>query len=207
MNREAERHLDKAKNYVEKGEQFYRKAALEIKEAQDADSTLVPREIAEQIGKSRPYVERLLRALAREQEGDEFRVDWESGSNKRGDVTAKFLRDAPIEQVEQAMLSLPEDRQKQVRTAVLGTSPALRGRSEGLGISESIKRREQNIGFHAVMMGTLSRLIDAVNEVQQKWDEHAENATEGDRKLVEDEIKDEVAKLLAMVSDPRELLA
>lgn len=207
MNREAERHLDKAKNYVEKGEQFYRKAALEIKEAQDSDPTLTHGEIGEQIGKGKEYVRRLLKALAREQEGGDFDVDWESGSNKRGDVTAKFLQEAPIEQVEQAMLSLPEERQKQVRTAVLGTSPALRGRSDGLGVNDSIKRRERNIGFHATMMGSISRLIDAVDEVQRKWDELAEEATEEDRKLVEDEIRDEVAKLLAMVSDPRELLA
>lgn len=60
MNTEAQRHIDKAVGYFEKGEGFYRKAAEEIIAAKKADSTLSNEEIGKRFGKSRYWVERLV---------------------------------------------------------------------------------------------------------------------------------------------------
>lgn len=50
MNKSAETHLATAKEYVAKGETFYRKAAEEIVAAQKADPTLTLREVDRKIG-------------------------------------------------------------------------------------------------------------------------------------------------------------
>lgn len=61
MNRSAEQHLTKAKDYVARGEEFYRKAAEEIVAAQTADPTLGTREIGEWFGRSHTWVQDIVR--------------------------------------------------------------------------------------------------------------------------------------------------
>jgi hypothetical protein len=61
MNRKASKHLDKAVEYVAKGDEFYAKAADEILAAQKADSTLSNREIGERFDHSEAWVRELVR--------------------------------------------------------------------------------------------------------------------------------------------------
>ena len=118
----------------------------------------------------------------------------------------QVLRDAPIEQVEQILVSLPEERRRQVQEATLATSPALRAKPEGLGGQESTRKLERNLGYWAVMQEPLSRLASAVEKLEEVRDEHYEKATEEDRELVEQDMRNSIARLQAMSSDPEELL-
>jgi hypothetical protein len=60
VNTQATKHLAKAKDYVARGEEFYRKAAEEIVAAQEADPTLGQREIAESLGRSKTWVQEVV---------------------------------------------------------------------------------------------------------------------------------------------------
>jgi hypothetical protein len=60
MNREAQRHLDKAKSYIEKGDQFHRRAADEIIAAMKADPSLTQVQVGEWFGYSGKWVSDLV---------------------------------------------------------------------------------------------------------------------------------------------------
>jgi hypothetical protein len=60
LTSDAQKHLAKAKDYVAKGEEFYRKAAEEIIAAQQADTTLGEQQIADHLGRSRRWVRALV---------------------------------------------------------------------------------------------------------------------------------------------------
>lgn len=117
MNTLADKHVAKGQGYLERGEEFYRKAAEEFLAAKEADPTLSNAEIARQTGRSNQYIGRLLTAVTRASETGTFEVDWNSGSNVRSNVVTKTLRDAPMEQVEQIIADLPAERQKAVAAA------------------------------------------------------------------------------------------
>lgn len=61
MNSTAEQHLAKAKDYVARGEEFYRKAAEEIVAALQADATLSQREVGEWFGRTQQWVSDIVR--------------------------------------------------------------------------------------------------------------------------------------------------
>lgn len=54
-------HLARAKDYIAKGEGYYRKAAEEIVAAMEADPTLSQREIGRRLGRDQKWVARLVR--------------------------------------------------------------------------------------------------------------------------------------------------
>ena len=56
----AQQHLTKAKTYVDKGQDYFRKASEEILAAKDADPTLSNREIGRQLGRSHVWVGKLI---------------------------------------------------------------------------------------------------------------------------------------------------
>lgn len=117
MNREAERHIDKAVSHVERGETYYGKAADEIIAAQQADPTLSNREIGERMGRSRDWVRELVRwrttdASSRHPSPYSGQAD---SINLR--KTKQVLREAPLEQVEQIVESLPRERQQAIAAA------------------------------------------------------------------------------------------
>src|SRR5262245_50848232 len=111
MNQQAERHLVKAESFLAKGDAWYERAADEIIAAQEADTTLSYREIGRWFDRSHTWAQTL--------------VTWRtSGSTsgtpfargKTGDPavseTKKLLREAPLEQVERIISSLPRERQR-----------------------------------------------------------------------------------------------
>jgi hypothetical protein len=208
-------HLALARKYLAVAEskdskrEAYKRAAKEIvaykNETRESDAAIA---IALGGGRSGKWVETLRRWAREGFKGETpFLADGKATERAALSHARKVLREAPIEEVEKALLDLPEPRRRQIQNAALQTAPALRKKPGGLGIPESIKRYERNIGFYPVMMGPLAKLMTAVDEVQREWDEHAEDATEEHRELVEEDIRNQVARLLALVSDPRELLA
>ena len=60
MSRDSIDHLERAKDYIGKGEDYYRKAALEIAAAMNEDPTLGYRAVGEQLGRSDHWCRKLV---------------------------------------------------------------------------------------------------------------------------------------------------
>jgi hypothetical protein len=120
MNREAERHLDKAKEFVRKGDDFYWKAGEEIVAAQKADPTLSNGEIGKWFGKSDKWVGVLVAHVTTST--PESSIDWKRGSHgtkaEQEEVLNKFLFEAPLEVVERKVANLPPERKQAIAAAV-----------------------------------------------------------------------------------------
>jgi hypothetical protein len=180
MNASAEKHLAKAETYLGKGEEFYRKAAEEIVAAQEADPALSNREIARRMGRGEAYVRTLLEAASRAAQTGVFEMNWKSGTNARSQVVAKTLREAPLEQIEQLISTLPKDRQQAIGAAAGNeylkarqnydeTERNLTGaeRKEREAASESLtqKVREATGGF--LSLGIAAHIEQATEELRE----------------------------------------
>jgi hypothetical protein len=120
MNREAEKHLDKADDYLGKGDGWYRKAANEIVAALNADPTLSQREVGERFKRSRAWVRDMV-TFATTGLPEATSPAWTRGSHATtAEIKAgaeKLLAEAPLEQVERMISELPEDRRLAVAAA------------------------------------------------------------------------------------------
>src|SRR5262245_18845813 len=120
MNPAAERHLVQAQKHVAKGDEFYWKAGQEILAAQKADPTLSHKEIGRWFDKSAEWVRALVQHVTTAE--PDTPVDWRRGSHgtkaERDAHLDKFLREAPLEQVERAVSELPRERKQEIRTAI-----------------------------------------------------------------------------------------
>lgn len=117
MNREAERHLTKAEGYLAKGEDWYRKAAEEIIAAQTADPTVSNREIGERFGRSATWVRELVRWSTTSPSSAQPTPYSGQADAINLRKTKQMLREAPLEQVEQIVGSLPKERQQAIAAA------------------------------------------------------------------------------------------
>jgi len=119
MTSDAEKHLVKAERLLAKGDGFYAQAADEIIAAQQADPTLSNREIGERFGRSRQWV-RIL--VAWRTSGTSSLPTPYAGEADAINVrkTKQILREAPLEQVEQIVASLPKERQTAILAAAGG---------------------------------------------------------------------------------------
>ena len=116
MNQEAQRHLDKAGNYLAKGESWYRKAADEIVAAQKADFTLSYQEIAERFGRSDRWAKDIVLWVT---SGKVLPSPWtEANAKKPVYATKKMLREAPVEEIVQIVAALPPERRANLRSAL-----------------------------------------------------------------------------------------
>jgi hypothetical protein len=110
MNEQATTHLAKAKDYVAKGEQFYRKAAEEIVAAQEVGAT--QREVAEAIGRGRTWVTTLL-SWARDasRTGTPFAQPEGELERRHASAARKVLRETP-----EIVSQLSPDEQRRIAT-------------------------------------------------------------------------------------------
>lgn len=60
MSEQSVDHLERAKSYIERGEDFYRKAASEIQAAMDADPQLSYSGVGDRLGRSKSWCQRLV---------------------------------------------------------------------------------------------------------------------------------------------------
>jgi hypothetical protein len=116
MTSEAQKHLDKAAKLLARGDNFYAQAADEIVAAQKSDSTLSNREIGATFGKSESWVRQLVtwRTSPSSSTPSPYAGQAEEINVRK---TKQMLREAPLEQVEQIISSLPEDRKLAVAAA------------------------------------------------------------------------------------------
>jgi hypothetical protein len=119
MNRNAQRHLDRAKTYLDKGDGFYEKAADEIIAAR-GETPLTWKEVAAAVGKSAKWCQQVV-AWRESGSTNLPKPEWQRGSHattaeiKQG--AKKLLRDAPMEQVERIIEDLPQERQQAIAAA------------------------------------------------------------------------------------------
>lgn len=120
MNKQAEGHLAKAEGYLAKGEEFYRKAATEIVAAKAADASLTNTVIGERFGRTNKWVSDL---TIWQQSGSALPTPWVGEQEERGGRNVigarKLLRDAPLEQVETILASVPVGRRAALATALV----------------------------------------------------------------------------------------
>lgn len=110
MNQDAKRHLEKARDYVGRGDGFYRKAAEEIIAAQKADHTLSNREIGEWFGRGADWV-RILVQWSTNDDPDSTPFGGELVQERREkSVMKKVLTSSEPEQIAE-LLEDPEVRQ------------------------------------------------------------------------------------------------
>lgn len=120
MNKQAERHLDRAIDLAAKGDNFHWQAGLEILAAQKADSTLSNTEIGRRMGRSKTWVIYIVRLVTTGKPDD--RVDWHRGSHAtKAEIQTgaeKLLETAPIKQIEKMLDKLPPKRKQAVAKAL-----------------------------------------------------------------------------------------
>lgn len=110
-------HLARAKDYIAKGEDYYRKAAGEIVAAMRDDPALSQREIGAQVGKSRDWVGRLVRWHTNgDRDHAPFAAPGQQESRDRSS-TRKVLRD-PGQRREVIESLEPEERAEVARDAL-----------------------------------------------------------------------------------------
>jgi hypothetical protein len=204
VNEAASTHCRKAKEYVGRGEEYYRKAAAEMRAAKDAGATWT--EIADAIGRSDRWCERIVAWAESPGNTATDTSPWSEDTPRRQrDMARQVLREAPVEQIEQIMSDLPPERRAAVSRALAETHPATVTRPP-LGVRDRIRDMERNTSLVILLAGPLSRLIAAAQELRGEWDRHADGADEEEREVIQQQINDAVATLLAINSDPQELL-
>ncbi len=118
MTNEAQKHLDKAASYAEKGEAFYRKAAEEIIAARAADPSLSFTEIGDKLGRSKSWAQRIVAFGKSPANTVSSTTPWEDHKAIDARKARQVLREAPLEQIEQMIEDLPEERREAVAAAV-----------------------------------------------------------------------------------------
>lgn len=106
-------HLALAREYIGKGEAFYRKAAEEIVAAMDEDPTLTHREIAKRINRDRTWVTKLV-AWVTNGDQDHTPTPFTSAAateSRERSTTRKFVREATPRQIAE-LLDTPQARAK-----------------------------------------------------------------------------------------------
>lgn len=106
-------HLTRAKEYIAKGEDFYRKAADEIISARAEDTTLGYREIAESIGRSAEWARRLVQWRTSD---EDLAGPW-AGDERSMRGTKNVLADP--EQRRRVIASLPADARASIAADIL----------------------------------------------------------------------------------------
>lgn len=152
MNREAESHLDKAEGYLGKGETWYRKAGTEIALARTAGATWT--EIGDRLDRSVSWCQKVVAWAESPANGTSSSPSPYSGEAPAINVrkTRQMLREAPLEQVEQIISSLPADRQQAIAAAAGDRYASARQRfdEEQRRPLTPAERREREQGEQAV---------------------------------------------------------
>lgn len=153
MNQRAEKHLVKAKTFIEKGDSFYAKAADEIIAAMAADHTLSNREIGERFNRSREWV-RVLVQWRTSGKPSGAPINWQRGSHATTEEieagAKKLLAEGTPEQVtelvgealqrEDVIEHLAEDDEA-MESFITSTSKALNRSAKKDGIDYEKDRR------------------------------------------------------------------
>jgi len=195
MNRAAQKHLDQAGTYLDKGEEFYRKAAEEIIAAQQADPTLSNREIGEQFDRSGDWVRDLVR-WATSAESSRQPTPY-SGPEVARQVTRRkvrqVLREADPDELTEVLKDLPPERLTEIGEQVTQLHPATAIKPP-LGLP-----KPSSYGFAMEMAKVNGRLRAAIREYVEAWEQHAPSASEAELEVERDDLAPDLLRLQATV--------
>src|SRR5262245_6121350 len=113
MNDEARRHVEKAAEYIARGEKAYRQAAAEMTAAKESGATWD--EIARGLGRSKSWCKKVVDWAEDGSAPSPFAEPERDTPDVRG--TRRILEEAPMEQVERIVSQLPPERQKALAAA------------------------------------------------------------------------------------------
>jgi hypothetical protein len=111
MNEQAKGHLARARDYLARGEEFYRKAKSQIDAAKAKGASV--QEIAKALGRSDQWVRD---TLYWDGEGTLYGKDSE---RRERDMAKKYLAEAPLEEVERALDAMPAQRRANIATGLV----------------------------------------------------------------------------------------
>lgn len=117
MNDQAKGHLAKARDYLTKGDSWYRKAADEIIAAQKADPTLTNVEIGKQFGRSEHWVRKIVAWGTNPTAPSPFAEPDRDTPDVRG--AKRVLAEAPLEQVENMLSGVSVQRRAALATSLV----------------------------------------------------------------------------------------
>lgn len=118
-----ERRLNKAKDWIERGNEFYAKAADEIIAALKEDPTLSQREVGQRLGRSERWVRNLVQSRTNAEPASEFKVDWNRGSRAtKEDVQRTLSRPKSREAI---LAAMSDDERAELATDAVGESEAV----------------------------------------------------------------------------------
>ena len=143
-------HLAKAREYIDKGDDFYLKAAKEIRAWLDANASRTQKQAADGVGKSDWWVREVLRNLAEAESGHgtvtngSHKMDWRRGSHATKDELENPERIAKaLEKPEVAEAVAKAATPKAAKTIVQATETETLRRAVEEPTKESRRTREQ----------------------------------------------------------------
>jgi len=143
VNRAASTHIKRAVTYYGKGESFYRKAAVEIEKALEADRTLTQREIAEAFDRKPNWVAAILRW---HRSGASTPTPWK-GERPTSDLnrmaTRKVLRESSRDEVAALLASLSEANVTKLAQAILASPGGQAAITRALTADETRRARRR----------------------------------------------------------------
>lgn len=112
-------HLAKAKQYIAKGEDYYRKAAEEIVAAMDEDPNLSRRSVAKEIGRSHAWVNDLLSWQGGKRANQPSPYSGEEYADRKArEHTKRIARQNP-EAIVEAIAEAPKEAQDKIATGLV----------------------------------------------------------------------------------------
>jgi hypothetical protein len=108
------KHLAKAKDYIGKGEAYYRKAAGEIKAALNEGAT--QREVATYLGRDQSWVGRLVKWSTSDADPKQTPFAEPRGGAREASTARKVLERSTPEQIKQVLSDLPPEQIEALQT-------------------------------------------------------------------------------------------
>jgi hypothetical protein len=201
MNATAKRHLEKAKNFIEKGDEYYRKAKPEIDAAIEAGAS--QREVARFLARSRTWVQDV---IAWDGEGTLYGKDTQARQIR---MAKQVLSDEKL--AKKVIASLDEDQREELVQVILDDEEM----EEVIEEKQDIKvqrqlRKHKNENFRIKeiktpllhkIRGCRVRMNDAARAMVLHWHDGRHDVNEEEEYLVRDEMA------LAVVEVEKEITA
>lgn len=199
-----------ARDYIARGEDYYRKAAEEIVAAMKEDPTLSFAAVGKALGKGKDYARRLVLSYTSDSP-ESGGIDWERGSHatvaERQAAAQKVFSDAPLEQVEQIARDIPASRRAEIAQAMLGVNGeqehyAVVGRDVGaFGRHNDVRTTSVNESLVVAIGRGTRRLDEAIEFIVGTWHDKAPIASPEERAAAKDDIAAILSAAFTRISD------
>lgn len=173
--------LERAKQYIAKGDDFYAKAADDIIAAMEEDTTLSYRQVAERVGKSPAWVSDIVKWRTSVSGPLTPFAEKDAPGERNVRATRQVLREADDEQLLDIVSQLPSEQQTKLADAISQAHPATSSKAP-------IAMSHSKAGFVLELAGPSAKLKNAAEQFTKAWEENVGNASEDHKQLVRDDI-------------------